>query len=295
MRGKKKKWYLKFRDKYRLVIFHDESFEEKISFRLTRLNVFVTLVSLSVFLIFITTYIIAFTSLREYIPGYTNVELDRQVYNLLRTTDSLETVVRQKQSFFENISRIIHGYDFADDSLNAVLQSKGATTVNVDTISWKKSLEDSLLRLEFERVEKYNLNMEAALIPEAQRRAMAVTSFFVPLKGIITNRFDPVQKHFGVDIVAKSNETIKSTLEGTVVFADWTPGKGHVIGIQHTGNFFSVYKHNSVLLKREGDFVRAGEPVAILGESGELSSGPHLHFELWFNAAPVNPEEFISF
>ncbi len=294
--GKKKtRWYQKLRDKYRLIIFHDESFEEKISFRLSRMNVFVTLVSLSVLLIFVTAYIIAFTPLREYIPGYTNVDLDRRVYNLQLTADSLETVVRQKQLFFENISRIIHGYDFADDSINAVIQSRGHASVQVDSAYLQGSVEDSLLRLEFERLEQYNLSSEAGLIPEARRRAMTVSNFFLPLKGVITNYFDPVQKHFGIDVVAKSNETIKATLEGSVVFADWSPEKGYVIGIQHVGNFFSIYKHNSVLLKREGDFVRAGEPIAIIGESGEFSSGPHLHFELWYNTSPVNPLEFIPF
>lgn len=295
MKNKKEKWYQKFRDKYRLVIFHDETFEEKISFRLSRLNVFVAVVSLSVFLIVITGYIIAFTSLREYIPGYTDVNLNRKVYNLERTADSLEQVFAQKQLYFSNIKRIVEGYDFADDSINAVKQSQMISGSRSDSSRWKRSVEDSLLRLEFENLERYNLITDPGLIPEARKRAIAVSSFFMPLKGTITNRFDPVQKHFGVDIVARSNEAIKATLEGTVVYADWTLDKGYVIGIQHAGNFFSVYKHNSVLLKREGDFVRAGEPVAIIGESGELSTGPHLHFEIWHNTTPVNPEEFIAF
>jgi murein DD-endopeptidase MepM/ murein hydrolase activator NlpD len=111
----------------------------------------------------------------------------------------------------------------------------------------------------------------------------------------VTNKFSPAQKHFGVDIVARRNEAIKSTLDGTVVFADWTIDKGYVIGIMHTANLFSVYKHNSVLLKNEGDLVRAGEAVAIIGETGELSTGPHLHFELWLNGSPVDPEVYISF
>jgi murein DD-endopeptidase MepM/ murein hydrolase activator NlpD len=295
MKNKKEKWYQKFRDKYRLVIFHDETFEEKISFRLSRLNVFVAVVSLSVFLIVITGYIIAFTSLREYIPGYTDVNLNRKVYNLELTADSLEQVFAQKQLYFSNIKRIVEGYDFADDSINAVKQSQMISGPRTDSLRWKRSAEDSLLRLEFENLERYNLITDPGLIPEARRRAIAVSNFFLPLKGTITNRFDPVQKHFGVDIVARTNEAIKATLEGTVVYADWTLDKGYVIGIQHAGNFFSVYKHNSVLLKREGDFVRAGEPVAIIGESGELSTGPHLHFELWHNTTPVNPEEFIAF
>ncbi len=295
MKQKKEKWYHKLRDKYRLVIFHDETFEEKISFRLSRMNVFVLITSLSVFLIFITSYIIAFTSLREYIPGYTDVNLNRRVYQLQRTADSLEGVFRQKQLYFDNIKRIVEGGDFSDDSLIAVNERQSRSGATYDTIRLVHSEIESELRSEFENSEKYNIQTDPTLIPEARRRASTVASFFTPVKGTITNKFDPVQRHYGVDVVAKSNEAIKAALEGTVLFADWTVDKGHVIGIQHAGSFVSVYKHNSVLLKREGDFVRAGEPIAIIGESGELSTGPHLHFELWFNSAPVNPEDYISF
>lgn len=295
MKQKKEKWYHKWRDKYRLVIFHDETFEEKISFRLSRMNVFVLVTSLSVFLIFVTSYIIAFTSLREYIPGYTDVNLNRRVYQLQRTTDSIETAFRQKQLYFDNIRRIIEGEDFSDDSLRSVNESQRRAGSYYDTIKLRHSEEESRLRAEFENSEKYTIQTDPTLIPEARRRATAVSSFFTPVKGTITNKFNPLQRHYGVDIVAKSNEAIKSTLEGTVLFADWTVEKGHVIGVQHAGSYVSVYKHNSVLLKREGDFVRAGEPIAIIGESGELSTGPHLHFELWYNGAPVNPEDYVSF
>lgn len=295
MKQKKEKWYHKLRDKYRLVIFHDETFEEKISFRLSRMNVFVLITSLSVFLIVITSYIIAFTSLREYIPGYTDVNLNRRVYQLQRTADSLEGVFRQKQLYFDNIKRIVEGGDFSDDSLIAVNERQSRSGATYDTIRLVHSEIESELRSEFENSEKYNIQTDPTLIPEARRRASTVASFFTPVKGTITNKFDPVQRHYGVDVVAKSNEAIKAALEGTVLFADWTVDKGHVIGIQHAGSFVSVYKHNSVLLKREGDFVRAGEPIAIIGESGELSTGPHLHFELWFNSTPVNPEDYISF
>ncbi|PKP50334.1 MAG: peptidase M23 [Bacteroidetes bacterium HGW-Bacteroidetes-1] len=295
MKQKKEKWYKKLSYKYRLVIFHDETFEEKISFRLSRMNVFVALVSLSVFLVVITGYIIAFTSLREYIPGYTDVTLNRRVYQLERSADSLEMVFSQKQVYFSNLRRIIEGHDFADDSINAVNESMRGTNSNYDTIRIVRSHEDSLLRLEFENLERFNLITDPELIPEARRRAMTVSNFFVPVKGTITNKFDPLQKHYAVDVVSKINEAVKSTLDGIVVLADWTPDKGYIIGVQHAGNFFSVYKHNSALLKQEGDFVRAGEPIAIIGESGEMSTGPHLHFELWYNATPVNPEEFISF
>lgn len=295
MKQKKEKWYHKLRDKYRLVIFHDETFEEKISFRLSRMNVFVLFTSLSVFLIIITSYIIAFTSLREYIPGYTDVNLNRRVYQLQRTADSLEGVFRQKQLYFDNIKRIVEGDDFSNDSLSAVNERQSRSGSTYDTIRLVHSEIESELRSEFENSEKYTIQTDPTSIPEARRSASTVASFFTPVKGTVTNKFDPVQRHYGVDVVAKSNEAIKAALEGTVLFADWTVDKGHVIGIQHAGSFVSVYKHNSVLLKREGDFVRAGEPIAIIGESGELSTGPHLHFELWFNSAPVNPEDYISF
>ncbi len=292
---KKEKWYRKLRHKYRLVIFHDETFEEKLSFRLSRLNVFVLLVSLSVFLIVVTTYIIAFTSLREYIPGYTDITLNSRIYEVARRADSLERVFAQKEIYINNIKRIVEGYDAESDSLEAITNANLMRTSAIDTIRMTKSEEDSLLRLEFESAERYNLYGQGNILPESRRRTMQTANFFVPLKGLITNTFDVQKKHFGVDVVSNVNEAIKAVLEGTVVFANWTPDNGYIIGIQHAGNFLSIYKHNSVLLKSEGDLVKAGEVIAIVGDSGELSSGPHLHFELWFNGLPINPEEYISF
>ncbi|MDD4373582.1 MAG: M23 family metallopeptidase [Bacteroidales bacterium] len=292
---KKERWYHKLRNKYRLVVFHEETFEEKLSFRLSRLNVFVLLVSLSAFLIFITIYIIAFTSLREYIPGYTDITLNARVYEMVRRTDSLERVFRQKDQYINNIRRIIEGYDDEFDSLEAVSNSRLIRASAIDTIRMTRSQQDSLLRLEFESAERFNLYGQGNLLPESRRRAMQTANFFVPLKGLITNRFNPAIKHFGVDVVSNANEAIKAVLEGTVIFADWTPDKGYVIGLQHAGNFLSVYKHNAVLLKAEGDPVKAGEVIAVVGDSGELSSGPHLHFELWFNGMPINPEDYIGF
>ncbi|MDP3463065.1 MAG: M23 family metallopeptidase [Bacteroidales bacterium] len=289
----KEKWYKKLRHKYRLVILHDETYEERISFRLSRMNVFVVLVSLSVFLIFVTTYIIAFTPLREYIPGYTDISLTRKVIELDRKADSLQRVFQQKEAFLVNLRRIIDGYNELDDT--PIATTVAANPTAFDTIKFQKSVQDSLLRAEFESG-RFNLVNDPMSAPENLRVARRPTqNFFVPLKGTLTNKFDPIQKHFGVDIVAKSNEAIKSTLDGTVVFADWTLDKGYVIGLLHAGNLVSVYKHNSVLLKKEGDVVKAGEAIAIIGETGELSSGPHLHFELWLNSSPVDPEVFITF
>ncbi len=290
----KKKWYHKLRNKYRLVIFHDETFEEKISFAISRINVFVALVSLSVVLIVITIYLIAFTPLREYIPGYPDVGLVKQVHNLERTADSIESVFRQKELYLANIRRIIEGYDELADSIEVFSPEQTAHTLALDTIRLNKSVEDSLLRLEFERA-RYNLYYDQSPQRSAGQSDILMSRFFVPLNGTITNRFNISTGHFGIDIVAKSNEAIKATLDGTVIFADWTLDKGHVIGIQHPNNILSVYKHNSVLLKKEGEHVKAGEAIAIVGSTGELTTGPHLHFELWHNGIPVNPEEYILF
>ncbi|NOU45918.1 MAG: M23 family metallopeptidase [Bacteroidales bacterium] len=288
------KWYHKLRLKYRLVIFDDATYEEKFSFKLSAYNVFIFLTSLSVLLIFITAYIIAFTSLREYIPGYSNVGLSKRVYKMQRTADSLENVLRQNDIYFNNLKRIIDNTGNFSDGENHSASTNANTRLS-DTIKLKKSPEDSMLRLEFESAERYNLQIEPSLTPESRKKAMAVTGFFLPVKGLITNDFDALKRHYGIDIVANSNEAIKSTLSGTVVYADWTLEKGYVIGVQHAGNFFSLYKHNSALLKKEGDLVKAGEPIAIIGQSGELSTGPHLHFELWFNGTPINPKDYISF
>lgn len=292
---KKEKWYRKLRHKYRLVIFHDETFEEKISFRLSRLNVFVTLVSLVVVLIFVTSYIIAFTSLREYIPGYTDIGLNQRIYEIENRADSLERVFQQKDRYIANIKRIVEGYDEKQDSIDALSFNVEAGISAIDTIEFSRSEEDSLLRLEFESAQRFNLYDQGSIVPESRRRTMRVANFFIPLKGTITNPFDPINRHYGVDIVAKTNDVVKATLEGTVIFASWTPDMGYIIGVQHAGNFFSIYKHNAVLLKKEGDFVKAGEAIAIVGDSGELSTGPHLHFELWFNGIPINPGDYLSF
>ncbi len=295
MKAKEEKWYHKLRHKYRLVIFHDETFEEKLSFKLSRMNVFVLVTSLSVFLIFVTSYLIAFTSLREYIPGYTDLNLKRDVYELKQAADSIEMTLRQKDLFLNNLRLIISEGDFPDDSASLAKSGMPHASGAYDTITLRHSEKELKLRSEFEEAEKYSLQTDPAMIPEAYKRAYTVSNFFTPLKGIITNKFSPSQRHYGVDVVAKSNEAIKAALEGTVLFANWTVDMGYVIGIQHNGGFVTVYKHNSVLLKGEGDFVRSGEPVAIIGETGELSSGPHLHFELWLNSSPVNPEDYVTF
>lgn len=289
---KKEKWYYKLRDKYRLVILNDETFEETVSWRLSRLNVFITIGILAIVLITLTIFLIAFTPLREYIPGYADVTLSRRVNYLIMKTDSLEAAARQKNIYIENINRIVEGKEVYDDSTSGLQAPEGGDYENID---YTHSPEDSILRSEYENGTSYDLYYNESEELTRVNPARTNFTFFNPLKGIITSEFDMSQNHYGIDIVSKENDAVKATLDGTVLFADWTVETGHVISIQHRDNYISVYKHNSVLLKKTGNFVKAGEPIAIVGESGELTTGAHLHFELWYNGTPVNPLEYIAF
>ncbi|MFH1159892.1 MAG: M23 family metallopeptidase [bacterium] len=269
----------------------DDTLEERLTFRLTRLNVFIALGTLTIVLIFLTTILIAFTPLREYIPGYTNVGLQKDLYDLQLKTDSIEREMTQKDLFIQNLKNIIGGGDIQED--RALPKD---TETRYANIRITRSVEDSLLRAEIESQTKYSLyQIESAEMASQRNPTLGNVLFFTPIKGVITNEFNPQQKHFGVDIVAKQNEAIKSVLDGTVIFSDWTVETGYVIGIQHPHGIVSIYKHNSALLKRVSDLVKAGEVIAIIGQTGEFTSGPHLHFELWSEGTPVNPTDYISF
>lgn len=288
---KKTRWYNKLKWKYRLVIMNDETLEERLTLRLTRLNVFIALGTIIIILIFFTSVLIAFTPLREYIPGYTNVSLKKDLYELQLKTDSIEKDLIRKGLFIENLKRIVSGEELYNDKA-----LPRETTAVYNNIQLTRSQEDSLLRVEIENQSKYSLyQIELAEKVTQRRLSMGNLLFFTPIKGVITNEFDPDRQHFGVDIVSKKDEAIKSVLDGTVIFSTWTVETGYVIGIQHPQGVVSIYKHNSALLKRIGDMVKAGEAIAIIGETGELSTGLHLHFELWNQGTPVNPQDYISF
>jgi murein DD-endopeptidase MepM/ murein hydrolase activator NlpD len=291
-KNKKQRWIQKLKNKYRLVVMNDDTYEERLSFRLSRLNVFVLTGAVAILLIVITTYLIAFTPLREYIPGYTDVTLQKQLYDLQVKADSLEQKCRVNDLYLLNINNIISGKEIVE-----ALPELPEVSGKYDTIMLERSLEDSLLRAEIESRDQYNIAYynENEELNKYKTSSIVNFNFFTPIKGIVTNNFNPSEKHYGIDIVAKRNDAIKATLDGTVIFADWTLETGYIISIQHQGNLISVYKHNSSLLKQQGNYVKAGEPIAIIGETGELSTGPHLHFELWYNGKPINPKDYITF
>ncbi len=282
----------RMRDKYRLVILSEDTLEERLSFKLSRMNVFVAIGVLSIALVILTTYIIAFTPLKEYIPGYTDVTLQRRIYELQLRSDSVAIVLNSKQALLDNIKDVLGG-NIPDDRTQLTPEDT-AQTSKYRNIKDKRSPEDSLLRQEYDNRSKYNLfKSDKKASPTGS--SMRNLTFFSPLKGIVTNKFDPLRRHFGVDLVAARNEAIKSVQDGTVVFTGWTVETGYVIAVQHPGNVISLYKHNSALLKKEGNVVKAGESISIIGETGELSTGPHLHLELWINGIPVNPDDYIVF
>lgn len=257
--NKKEKIKDKIRKKYRVVVYSNDTYEEKAHFKLTLLNFFNILVASSVLLIILVTYLIAFTPLREYIPGYTDVSLNRRVYEMERRADSLEMVFKQKDLYINNLKRIINGEDFDTDSVNSLLTKSSNT--NFDNIVIKNSEQDSLFRLGYEEETRNNLFGNRIMSDVSQE--FKLVSFFAPINGIVTQHFNREAKHFGTDLVASNNSVIKATADGTVIYSDWTVDNGYCIGIQHNGNLFSIYKHNAVLLKEEGDFVNAGDAIAI--------------------------------
>jgi murein DD-endopeptidase MepM/ murein hydrolase activator NlpD len=289
---KREKWYKKLRNKYKLVILNDETYEEKLSFKLSRLNVFIATGTIAILLIIITTIIIAFTPLREYIPGYTDVHLYEQLYQIEALTDSLEADARQKSIYYENLRHILAG---KDTSIIKPLREDTVGTYN--NITSMPSAADSAFRDEFESQLIYGVEdtKGADRGRTGARPDISSFTFFTPLRGIVTSKFDPASKHFGVDIVSVQNEAIKATLDGVVTFTGWTIETGYTISIQHENDLISVYKHNSALLKDQGSNVKAGDAIAIIGSSGEYSTGPHLHFEIWYNGVPVDPTDFIKF
>ena len=283
----------KLNRKYDFLMSHDETGRPMLNFKLNLLNLIWVVLGIALLLIVINTFIIAFTPLREYIPGYADNNLNREVYELSLRADSIERELQKKDIYFENLKRIVEGYDFAADSALASLSiyeplPKGIT----DTITLKKSAQDSILRAEYEAQNQFNLFGADLLTPTKTNHS--VKNFFVPITGSVIVGFNPAEGHNGVDIASNGDQIINATLDGTVVFATWSIDNGYCIGIQHEDSYFSIYKHNATLLKKEGDYVRAGEAIAILGGSGESAAFEHLHFELWRNGIPLNPAEYMT-
>ena len=283
----------KLNRKYDFLMSHDDTRKPIFNFKLNLLNLVLAIIGIALLLIVITTFIIAFTPLREYIPGYTDTNLNREVYLLNLRADSLKREMQKKDVYFENLKKIVEGYDFAADSALALVNIYEPLPAGVtDTITLKKSVQDSLLRAEYEAQDHYNLFGKEYL--STTKQSSLVKNFFVPLTGKVINPFNADKGHLGIDIASEGDKIINATLDGTVVFSSWSINNGYCIGIQHADSYFSVYKHNATLLKKEGEYVKAGEAIAILGKSGEAEAFEHLHFELWRNGIALNPAEYMT-
>jgi murein DD-endopeptidase MepM/ murein hydrolase activator NlpD len=271
--------------KNRLVILNEDSFEEIFSLKLTLMNVFVVATIGAILIITTTTFIIAFTPLREYIPGYASDELKRNATVLALKSDSLTNAVKKNEAYIASIKKILTGdVDFAQRNKDSIYATK---TENGDVKEVQISEADKKLRQEVAQEDKYNL------FEKAESKVSVV--LFPPAKGSITEKFSSNKKHFAVDVALAKNTPIKATLNGTVIFADWTPSTGNVIIIRHNNGFISVYKHAASLTKSQGDVVRTGEAIALAGSTGQESTGVHLHFELWKDGYAIDPTQFIEF
>lgn len=279
---------------YRLVVMNDETFEEVGSYRLTWMNVYI---ALSVFLVLIITIIIllfAFTPIKRYLPGYTTTTKNGDLYKIEKRIIALEKEVNAREIYLKsvrnaltnNVEYNVEKTDGEEDGNQLAEGSKEKIETNA---------EDYQLRREVERGKFAGNDGEITSNIGTVNRSIDQMFFIPPLKGTTSAGFRPDKKHYGIDIVAPRNTAIKAVADGVVITSDWTYDTGNVIAVQHENNIISFYKHNSVLLKKVGSFVKAGEAVAIIGNTGELTDGPHLHFELWYNGNPVNPAEYVNF
>lgn len=270
-------------NKYRLVVLNEETYEERISYKLTRLNIFLFIALISTLLVITTISLIAFTSIKEYIPGYDSTLLRQKAVENIETLDSLEKVIQTNQKFINSVGAVILGDVLEEDVVN----ESNIVKIDVSELDFKTNVQDSLLRSIVEKEDRFN----AFESPSSKVEYVLIR----PISGKISSQFDLGQKHFGVDIPASNNTPIKAVSDGRVIFSEWTIDTGYVIIIEHSFGLTSVYKHNSTGLVNQGDYVNSGQAIALSGNTGELSTGPHLHFELWSEGNPVDPLEYISF
>ncbi len=279
----------RLRSKYRFSIFNDTSHEEIFIFRA---NGLMTLVSLALALILIigsVTVLISFTPLREFIPGYPSAQTRRAIVQNAIKADSLEQVIKMWDFHLTNIQRIVSGLEPLKPSN---LQENGVVNDSslISNLSATPSKEDSLLREEVLRQEQFALSSENRKIEQIEG-----LHFFPPVKGVISDGFNIATNHPYLDIAAQENSVVSAVLDGTVIIATWTEETGYTIQLQHENDLISIYKHNSKLLKKTGDRVKAGSAISLVGNTGSLTTGHHLHFELWHKGIPINPVKYIKF
>ncbi|MDR0832711.1 MAG: M23 family metallopeptidase [Candidatus Symbiothrix sp.] len=269
--------------KYKLSFLNENTLEEVFSLKLSPLSATLLLAGFAVVMIALTSVVIIKTPIRNYLPGYLDDDMREQMLVNSLKTDSLEEVIRIQSSYLDNINSLLNGTNKV-----ATMPATDTTTIQVEEFQKSERLTEFVRT--YEEEEKYNLNAPTSSLALPENLI-----FYKPVRGYVSSHFDLKEKHFGIDIAAKSKESVLATMRGTVIFAGFEAMGGYVIELQHPSGVVSIYKHNAVLLKKQGETVNAGEAIAIVGNSGTLSNGTHLHFELWNKGTALNPEEFIVF
>ena len=271
--------------RYRLVILNEENYEEQFFFRLSILNLLIISIFLFSFLITSTLLIVSYTSVKELIPGYASNLMRKQAIINASKLDSLTISYNQSLNQLNSIKKVLTG-DIEFEEFKE--REFKLDTENIEVkLNSKKIKEDSLLRRVVEQQDKYNFSTNL----DSDESSL----FFSPVLGYISQKFDPSKKHFAIDVVAKENEPVKSIADGVVIFSEWSLNTGYVIILEHKHGYLSVYKHNESLNYTQGDIVQAGEIIGTVGNTGEYSTGHHLHFELWNDGYPLDPQDFINF
>lgn len=283
--NKRKKLIKKLKSRFRLTVLNENTFEEKLSYSLTPLNLIIMFGGMLIVFGTLIYLLVAFTPLKNYvIPDYAATEFREEARIARLNADSLLEVSRKNEKYFNDLRVVLAGGSLSNASDSIPVETQDAS------LNYAVSDVDEAMRQKLSEQDRFSIE---AIDNEKERRKGVI--LFKPVNGTILSPFDPKAGHYGIDLVAPKDDPVKAVLDGTVIAASFTADDGNIVSIQHNNNIISVYKHNAVLLRKVGDRVKAGESIAFIGDSGENSEGPHLHFELWENGAPVNPALFMSF
>ncbi len=292
-RERMRNWVERMQYTYRLVIMNNETFEEMGSYRLSLMNVYIVASTLVVVIASIVIVLVAFTPLKRYLPGYGDGNDQQMVMALSKEVAQMEKVMGVQEKYIESMRRMLTGEVRTEEDLPPLEETTLDSVDGVEVSEAEKQLRNEV---ELEAVGLLAQRGGAKSADINRRDTPLEQLYFVaPLTGEISSPFMSEKGHYGVDVLAPKNTPVKAAMDGYVFLSDWTLETGNTIGIQHANSVVTIYKHNSALLKKVGSRVRAGEAIAIIGNTGTLTDGPHLHFELWYRGIPVDPHEYIAF
>ena len=280
---KAKKLMKKLKSRFRLTVLNEKTFEEQFSYSLTPLNLIVLFGGFLVVFGTLFYLLVAYTPIKTLLPGYSDGSFNTEAMEARMRVDSLMEISREKDRYMADLRVILSGGNLSNSA------DTGAHQIEEANLNYRVSDIDEALREQITEEDRFSIQ---AL--DNEKKTANGLLLYRPVNGTMSKGFNPKGGHYGIDIIAPKEDPVKAVLDGTIVFAGFTSDGGNVIHIQHNNNMISVYTHNSALLKKSGDRVKAGESIAFIGDSGEYSEGPHLHFELWENGAPVNPEDYIQ-